>query len=54
MNEKLTWGLRHFGHAHPPLWWRPDSDGYTTDISDAGLFNEEFAKRQRVRRTLGE
>lgn len=33
-----------------PLWWRPDGNGYTTRIDDAGKFTELWARRQEEKR----
>ena len=32
------------------LWWRSGGHGYTTDLKDAGIFDENFALNQQKER----
>jgi hypothetical protein len=39
------WGIR-LHTSKGALWWRPDAQGYSDRIEDAGVFCEELARRQ--------
>lgn len=38
------WFIRHTRPGYPPMWWRPEAKGYTSDIAEAGFFTEEQAR----------
>ena len=44
MSNTRPWAIRHTRPGYPPLWWRPEAKGYTSDIAEAGFFTEEQAR----------
>lgn len=36
-DDYLIWSNEH------SAWWGPDSDGYTSDLSKAGIYSRDFA-----------
>lgn len=38
------WAIRHTAPGYPPMWWRPEAKGYTSDIAEAGFFTAEQAR----------
>lgn len=39
--------MKQFLIVYKDLYWRPNRNGYTTQIVDAGLYSEDEAKRQQ-------
>lgn len=52
-NPKKYYLLRSHTQAdYLALWWRPDAAGYTTQLEEAGLYDEETARKYRAQETI--
>lgn len=52
IDEETGWGIQLVGRGED-CWWKPDNNGYTLDVSRAGLYSREHAASTHGMRYAG-